>query len=184
MQKIFNRSTVKISYSCIKNIGFIISAHNQNILNSIVKSYGCNCRVKSSCPLKGECLTSKTICRAYVSNNANNDKNLYFGSADTPFKGRYRNHTRELKHEKYEISTELAKYISQLKRRNTNFSIEYSIASKVGGNPGPTNCQLCLTEKLWIIKFIDNNDLLNKKSELINKYRHLNKFLLANVKNR
>ena len=63
-----------------------------------------------------------------------------------------------------------------------NISIKHSIASKMSGNPSSIICQLCLTEKLWIIKFLNNKDLLNKKSELIIKCRHLNKFLLANVK--
>ena len=58
------------------------------------------------------------------------------------------------------------------------------MASKVSGNPYSIIYQLCLREMLWIIKFINNKDLLNKKSEIINKRRHLNKFLLANVKNR
>ena len=88
MHKIFNRNTVKISYSCTKNIGSIISTHSWNILNSIVKSYGCNCRVKSSSPLDGECLTPKIIYRADVSNDANNDKKFFFGLTDTPFKER------------------------------------------------------------------------------------------------
>ena len=86
MHKIFNRNTVKISYSCMKNIGSIILAHNRNILNPIVQSYGCNCRVKSSCPLNGECLTPKIIYRADVSNDKNSEKKLYFGLADTPLK--------------------------------------------------------------------------------------------------
>ena len=38
-----------------------------------------------------------------------------------------------------------------------------------------------LTEKPWIINFISNNNCLNKKSELINKCKHINKFLLKNV---
>ena len=32
-------------------------------------------------------------------------------------------------------------------------------------------CTLCLTEKRWIIKFIHDNNYLNKKSELINLSR-------------
>ena len=183
MHKIFNRNTVKISYSCMKNIDSIISAHNRNILNSIVQSSGCNCRVKSSYPLNGECLTPKIINRANVSNDENSKRKCYFGLADKPFKERYRNHTRDFKHEKYENCTEFAKYIWQLKRSNIDFSIEHSIASKVSGNPSSVICPLCITEKLWIIKFL-NKDLLNKKSELTNKCRHLNKFLLAKVKNR
>ena len=37
-------------------------------------------------------------------------------------------------------------------------------------------------EKYWIIKYFDDPNLLNKKSELINKCRHQNKTLLMNVK--
>ena len=76
MHKIFNRNTVKISYSCMKNIGSIISAHNRNILNPIVKSYGCNCTVKSSYPRNGECLTPKIIYRTDVSNDKNSEKKV------------------------------------------------------------------------------------------------------------
>ena len=169
--------------SCMKNIGSIISSYNQSILYPIVQSYGWNYKVKSSCPLNGECLTPKMIYRADVSNDENSDKKFYFGLADTPFKERYRNHTRDFKHENYENCTELAKYIWQLKQSNINFSIKYSIASKVSGNPSSVICLLCITEKPWIIKFLNNKDLLSKKSKLINKCRHLNKFLLANVKN-
>ena len=166
------------------HVGYIISAHNRNILNPIVKSYGYNCRVKSNCPLNGECLTSKIIYRNDVSNDENSDKKFYFVLADTRFKERCRNHTKDLKHKKYENCTELAKYVWYLKRSNINFSIKYSIASKVSGNLSSIICPLYITEKLWIIKFINNRGILNKISELINKYRNLNKFLLGNVKNR
>ena len=100
MYKLFNRNTVKISYSCMKNTDSMISAHNQNILNPIVKSYGCNCRAKSNCLLNGECLTPKIICRADVLNDENNERKFYFRLADTRFKERYRNHTRDFKYEK------------------------------------------------------------------------------------
>jgi hypothetical protein len=55
MHKIFNKNTVKISYSCMRNIGSIISSHNKNILNPKPKSFGCNCRIKAECPLNGAC---------------------------------------------------------------------------------------------------------------------------------
>ena len=70
----FNRNKVGKSYSCMENIGSIISAHNQDILNRAVKSYGCNCRMKSSCPFNGECFTPKIIYWANVSNDANSNK--------------------------------------------------------------------------------------------------------------
>ena len=63
-------------------IGSIISAHNWDILNPFVNTYGCNCRARSSCSLNGECVTPKVIYRANVSSDANNNKNLYFVLAD------------------------------------------------------------------------------------------------------
>ena len=89
MHKIFNKNTVKVSYSCMKNMDSIISGHNHNILNPKQKSFGCNCRKKDSCPLNGECLTPKVIYRADVSNEANNNQKFYFGLAETTFKERY-----------------------------------------------------------------------------------------------
>ena len=44
MHKIFNKNTVKVSYSCMKNMDSIISGRNHNILNPKQKSFGCNCK--------------------------------------------------------------------------------------------------------------------------------------------
>ena len=51
LHKIFDTNNVKISYSCMKNISSIISAHNKKILNPNTKSFGCNCRINEKCPL-------------------------------------------------------------------------------------------------------------------------------------
>ena len=107
MHKIFNKNTVKVSYSCMKNMDSIISGHNHNILNPKQRSFGCNCRKKDSCPLNGECLTPKVIYHADVTNEANNDQKFYFGLAETTFKERYNNHKRDVKHIKYQCNTEL-----------------------------------------------------------------------------
>ena len=61
LNKIFNKNTMKVSYSCIGNISSIISSNNQNILNSVSNTeYGCNCRSKESYPLQNKCLTPKS----------------------------------------------------------------------------------------------------------------------------
>ena len=44
------------------------------------------------------------------------------------------------------------------------------------------NCSLCLSEKLFVIRNLDNVNMLNKKSEFISKCRHINKQLLIKVK--
>ena len=182
MHKIFNRNTVKISYSCLRNISSIISSHNRNILSPKQQSFGCNCRVKNECPLNGECQTPSVIYRADVVNNFNDEEKFYFGSADTTFKERYRNHIRDFKHEKYENSTELAKYLWQLRSDNISFSFKWTIITKLYGSPNPLLCKLYLTEKLWIINYLNDENMLNKKSELLSRCRHFKKHLLGNAK--
>ena len=166
----------------MRNIGSIISSHNRATLHPATTSYGCNCRVKDSCPLNGECLTPKLVYRADIKNNSNNKKKYYVGLSETTFKQRYRNHKKELNHAKYQNSTELSKYIWKLKCDKINFTIKWSIVERVNGNANSMRCNLCLTEKLWIINCINDENCLNKKSELISKCRHLNKVLLKSVK--
>ena len=54
------------------------------------------------------------------------------------------------------------------------------ILSKVYGNPKKNLCILCLTEKHWIINLYTM--IITSMSELVNKCRHINKFLSKNVK--
>ena len=121
-------------------------------------------------------LTPKVIYRANVSNNKNCGKKFDFGLS---FKEMYRNHKRDFKLGKYENCNKLAKYIWQLTRKTL-----ISINIETIGSPSSIICPLCITKKLLIIKFMNNKGILNKTSERINKCRHLNKFLLVNVKNK
>ena len=167
MQKIFNRNTFKIKYSCLRNISFIISSHNRNILSPKQQSFGCDCRGKNEWQFNGECQTPSVIYREDVDNDSNDEKNIYFRITDNAFKERCRNHIRDLKHVKYEYSAELVKYIRQLKREKISFSVKWKIITKMYGSPNPLLCKLCLTEKLWIINFINDRNMLNKRSELV-----------------
>ena len=93
----------------------------------------------------------------------------FIGLADTIFKERISNHKRDFKYQKSCNCTELANYVWELKEKNIATRIKWEILSKVHGNPKKTKtCISCLTEKLWIINFIHNNNYLNKKYELIN----------------
>ena len=72
--KVFNKSTVKITYGCMKNIKSVNSSHNKSILNSRTTSFWCNCRKKQSCPLNGECLTSQLVYRAAATNQLRHEE--------------------------------------------------------------------------------------------------------------
>ena len=97
-----------------------------------VKRFGCNCRNKDNYPLDGECLTPNIIYRADIT--IDNDNKFYYGTLETTFVKRHSHHTRDFKHVKYQHATELAKHIWQLKDKNFNYSIKWSISSKVCGH--------------------------------------------------
>ena len=56
----------------------------------------------------------------------------------------------------------------ELKEKNTTPIIKCEILRGVYGNPKQNMCILCLTEKLWVINFIHDDNYLNEKSESIN----------------
>ena len=70
----------------------------------------------------------------------------------------------------------------RFKRDNKEPRITWTIVCKVYCNPKWNFCRLYLKEKLVIIKFPNQDILLNKRSELISKCRQENKNLIMNVK--
>ena len=83
--------------------------------------------------------------------------------------------------QKHSNKTELSKKIWELKLLGKTPKVTWEIIKTVDKlRCGQESCNLCLTEKLLIIKCRDKN-LLNSRSELIAKCRHKRKFLLSRV---
>ena len=185
LHKIFNKNNVKVSYSCMENMACIIKSHNKNITTETAENAtkGCNCRDKENCPLKGNCQETSIIYNAKVTpKNDTNKSNTYIGLTELAFKKRFSSHMNSIRHRKYENSTELSKHIWSLKDRNQEYDITWSITNHATPYSNETKrCNLCLTEKLCIMK-ANKSSLLNKRSELISKCRHENKYYLTNFK--
>ena len=185
LHKAFNRNNVKVSYSCMPNTASVIKAHNKRILQDqhTTTTAECNCKKKDICPLKGECLTENVIYMAKVSNNKNNEEKNYIVLTERSFKDRLYKHRNSLRYRTKANATELSKYIWDLRDRNIeDVNIEWSILDKASTHRnGSKTCNLCLTEKFYII-FHNKENLLNKRSEILSTCRHRNKFLLSNVK--
>ena len=56
----------------------------------------------------------------------------------------------------------------------------YIIKSVPGYSSISKRCMLCLHKKYEILNYPDQEELLNKRYELVSKCRHINKFLLNN----
>ena len=180
--KLFNRNSVKVSYSCTKNIKKIINSHNQKVLsqkdvNSVDKE--CNCVHKEKCPLNGKCLIQNIVYGATITSNEPNYKEkLYLGISEAPFKKRFANHKKSFNAAKYENETELSKEYWKIKKTNFIPQLKWKIVRKCSPfNRASMKCNLCLSEKLEIALFKEDN-LLNKRTELISKCGHLNKYTL------
>ena len=182
LHKIFNRNTLKISYSCTSNMANIVKQHNRKVLSDhgVNQTRPCNCRDKSNCPLDGKCLATNIIYEAkLITNDATM---LYYGTSENEFKYRYNNHTKSFRHIKYKNESELSKAVWSLKDDGKEFTIRWSIAKSAAPyKAGSKRCDLCLSEKVCIIRS-RSKELLNKRNELISKCRHKNKFVIGNVK--
>ena len=135
LHKLFNRHTVRVSYSCMTNMKNLIRKHNRKILNRNTKRTPtarviqssiptviptptkndtpmCNCQKPANCPLGKKCLTESIVYKAEVTTSTanNQEKKIYIGMTADDFKTRYRNHTKSFRHEEYKNNTELSKY--------------------------------------------------------------------------
>ena len=149
------------------NVEKLIKSYNKKILyNDPTNTEDpCNCRNKNSCPLDGKCRSKCIVYKATIASK-NSTKN-YIGISEGDFKLRYNNHKKSFKHEAYKYETELSKYIWKLKNKKIEFQIRWNILAKtMPYSGGGCNCSLFLSEELFIATTNDN-DLLNKKTEII-----------------
>ena len=104
---------------------------------------------------------------------------IYYGVCETTFKRRYANHKKASKNIKYQTDTELSDEYSNIISANKTLNVSWEIlGTHKSYNQSSKRCLLCLNEKLAIALHKDDN-MLNKRSEIIRKYRHRNKYMLA-----
>ena len=180
LRSIFNTKTVKVSYCCMRNVASIISGHNKRILRPTEPvARTCSCRNPDECPLNGRCLESFIIYNGDVSDETDNPARPYIGLTSVPFKDRLGVHNQGINHRSYAGSCELSKHVWTLKDANKNFSIKWGIREKVRGRLIGGECRLCVTEKLHIIEYPDQELLLNSNSDI--KCVHQRKYKLASL---
>ena len=184
LHKIFNRNTLKLSYSCMSNIKTTISSHNKAEISKSSKppeegKSNCNCRNKHSCPMDGNCNESNIIYQAEVTTSQSRE--TYIGLCDTTFKLRYRNHVCFFRNERYRNATELSKYIWNLKDQKIDYDIKWRKVKRARSYSNINKkCNLCLWEKYFIICNLQMSSL-NSRNELTSSCRHSKKFLLNTV---
>ena len=183
LHKIFNRHTIKLSYSCMPNMKSIISSHNKHVLSNVnsptPQPDTCNCRRKPDCPLEGKCLQTNVIYQATVTTETTTE--TYVGLA-TNFKERYRNHQTSFRRPNRRNETELSKHVWTLQDSDKPFQIKWKILKKCKPYSNANKkCNLCLFEKFIIIC---KKELcsLNSRNELASSCRHRKRYVLQNFR--
>ena len=179
--KLFNRNTIKLSYSCTKNMKAIITGQNNKLINPKTNDNGnvrmCNC-VGFECPVNGECLRKEVIycCKVETQSGSRN----YIGATKNTFKSRWNAHNSNARCIQNRTATTLANHVWSLKETNQiftqNLNIELDAKSYC---PEMKYCNTCATEKYWIMKHHKSRSLINKRTEILCKCRHRTKFLLS-----
>ena len=186
LHKIFNRNTVKVSYSCMSYVKSIITSHNTRIIGKSqpqdISEEKCNCRNKHACPLQNKCRSKDNVYKATIITGNTQDTKHYIGMTSNTFKERYRNHIISFTHKKYSNETELSKHVWTLKQNKTDFTIKLSMIKKcISYTGGTKRCNLCFDEKITILKEKYNNCLLNKRSEIVSACQQKSRFQVNNL---
>ena len=189
LHKIFNRNTVKLSYSTTPNMKRILQNHNSKILNKrkekLDKECSCPRTRKNKCILQNKCLHKAIVYKASVLKTGH----YYIGVSEADFKHRHARHTYSFRHEKDKGSTTLSQKIWEIGENITPQNPEPKIKWEIikhshPRKPGDKTCQLCLEESLQIMKASNDPLCLNQRRELANRcnFYHRAKHKLSNVK--
>ena len=120
LHKIFNRKTLKISYSCMNNLKKIINTHNTEVirkyLDQLNNSSNNNCKTKINCPMNGMCNLKNVVYKATIFPKENvKDKKIYIGILSLRWNLRYNDHIHSFSHECLRNQTVVFKHFWKLK---------------------------------------------------------------------
>ena len=182
LKQVFNRNTVKLGYRTTKNLEQLITHNNKRLIRRFLKDREqqnkktCNCRMKDSCPLEGNCAQNNVLYEAQVfENNGDSEAvGVYYGVTED-FKKRFRNHKKSFNNPNYKNETELSIFIWAKRNIGVTCTVRWKIIKKASTyKSGSHMCRLCLLEKIKILseKRKRNNKLINDKDEFCKKCPH------------
>ena len=166
------------------NAGFIIKSHKKKLTNAQNKqTRNYNSRKKEEYPLEGKCRSKDIIYKCAVTATGHPRK-VYLGTAEGDSNQQYYDYKKTFRNPKYADETSLSKSVWEMKDKHIiSPNLLWGMVKTV---PGYSNiskrCMLRLHEKYEILNYPDQEQLLNKRSELASMCRHVNKFLLSNYK--
>ena len=158
-----------------------INGHNRKILHPspTIDIRTCKCINVSQCLLQQTCIDNNILYQANITPvSENSETKVYYGISETTFKLRYANHKRSFNRRNHKSDTELSNKFWKLKDNKRSANITWEILGRHQSyNTSSKRSSLCLSEKLQIALH-RNNYMLNRRTEILNKCRHKNKYAL------
>ena len=185
LHSVFNRTTIKVSYRCLPNMGAQVAKHNAKILrnsNNVTTRAppSCNCQKSKvgDCPLPGACNQDGVIYKATVTSSGGGQEH-YVGLAKN-FKKRYAKHKRSMKYKLPEESTTLSTHFWTEKDLGGEPRVSWKILESniPDFNPVTRTCKLCLREKFNIV-LNPHLATLNSRHEMFSHCRHMGSKLIG-----
>ena len=163
-----NRKKCKLAYRVSPSMKAIISSHNKRILNKTKPKpppLPCNCQ--KECHMPGECRIKSVIYQASIADVT------YVGMTSCEAKIRLRSHYQSFKEEGKKEDTALATHIwnNNLNKNNDGQLIKPNVKWKIlrkchTYQPGSRSCDLCVSEKVFILQQINNPKNINKRTDV------------------
>ena len=180
---LFNVKKLKVSYSTGPNMKQLITGNNKKVIaisEGRVESnnFRCNCvGGVRQCPLGGQCQVESLVYQATVTMDG--EQKTYVGQTKNSFKSRVTLHNSD--NNCGRKRTGLNTYIIEKKSCGEEpSSIDWCVMKRAKQRKrGDRLCQLCLTEKVFILRS-DPSMTLNKRSELMQRCRHRDELWLSN----
>ena len=185
LHSVMNRSTVKVSYRCLPNMGAQVAKQNAKIMKKATANNErppprCNCQkaLKNQCPIPGACNQRGVVYQATVTSGRGGQEKSYVGLA-ADFKKRFYKHKESFLVKNPDRSTTLSSYFWKEKEEGRDPEVSWKIleANIPTFDPVTKTCQLCLREKFNIIL---NPHLanLNSRNEAYSHCRHMGSKLI------
>ena len=132
-------------------------------------------------PLDDKC-RGENIVYKYIASVDGYPLKVYLGTAEGDFKQRFYNHRMSFNSVGHSTDKTLSNYVLEMKKKfKIMSSLKWSIIKSVQAYSNILKkCQLYLQEKIEVPNYLNPNELLKKRSEIISKCYHVNKFLFSN----
>eukprot|EP00116_Pleurobrachia_bachei_P010015 sb/3470277/ len=102
--------------------------------------------------------------------NSTNEEWIYIGMTGGTFKQRYNQHMSDFRLPHHRNTTKLSEKVWELKGQGRDYQIKWKVIRKGHTyKPGQRSCDLCVSEKLEILKMVGDARLLNSRRELTGK---------------